>query len=416
MRYINLFIARVFPIVITLVCIGNVTYSQNITISGTVVDEEDGEPLPFASIGIKGASFGVISNTIGEFDFHIAGTNHSGILVVRMLGYMDFEKDLSQINSAQPLIIKMVNQAITLKEVIIMDSLSGGDIFRIAIEKIKDNYPTNPYALQGFYRDLKKVDDEYVSLLEAAFNIYDKDYTAPRNPTKLRERVGLIEVRKSLDYELVYRQYFDQYNQLEELLLQNNIKYRSFSDEPLFFVNMVRKDIISMGHRDLFEVTLQGDNDFYMGVFIDTESYGIQKLVYHYGDMSQPLEEVSRSGNRMEKIMRIEKTIEFTEFKGKLYLKYMHVNTINNWYERDSDEIIAQTMLEQMLVINNINAENPEWITNSMKMKKYGLQYQDLPYNKSFWENYNVLKDTPLDRQIVKDLEKYETLNQQFQY
>ncbi len=391
-------------------------YAQNITISGRIVDAEDGESLPFASIGIKGASFGVITNTLGEFDFHISTTGHSGILVVRMLGYMDFEQDISQLNYKEPVLIRMFKKAIKLKEVVILDSLTGGDIFRIALARIKENYPSDPYSLQGFYRDLKKVDDEYVSLLEAAFNIYDKDYTAPRNPTKLRERVGLIEVRKSLDYEYVYRKYFDQYNQLEELLLQNNVKYRSFSSEPLFFDNMVRKDIVSMGQHTLFEVTLQGDNDYLLVMYIDVDSYGIQKLVYHYGDMSNPLEEVNRSGNRVEKIMRIEKTIEFTEFKGRLYMKYMKVNTINNWYRKDSNEKLAQTRLEQMLVINNIDIENPEWISSSKKMKKYGLQYQDLPYNKIFWDNYNVLKDTPLDKQIVKDLEKYESLNEQFQY
>ena len=188
------------------------SFAQNITISGQVLDAEDGELLPFASIGIKGASFGVITNTLGEFDFHITTSGHSGILVVRMLGYLDFEQDISQLSFEEPIIIKMVKKAITLKEVVIMDSLKGGDIFRIALEKIEENYPTEPYSLQGFYRDLKKVDDEYVSLLEAAFNIYDKDYSAPRNPAKLRERVALIEVRKSLDYELVYRKYFDQHS------------------------------------------------------------------------------------------------------------------------------------------------------------------------------------------------------------
>lgn len=391
-------------------------YGQNITISGRVVDVEDGELLPFASIGIKDASFGVITNTLGEFDFHISTSEHSGILVVRMLGYMDFEKDISQLDYKEPILIRMAKKAIKLKEVVIMDSLTGGDIFRIAIEKIQENYPSEPYSLQGFYRDLKKVDDEYVSLLEAAFNIYDKDYTPPRNPTKLRERVGLIEVRKSIDYELVYRKYFDQYNQLEELLLQNNVKYRSFSSDPLFFKNMVRNDIVSMGKHNLFEITLQGDNDYLLAVYIDVESYGIQKLIYHYGDMTQPLQEINRSGNRIEKIMRIEKTIEYTEFQGKFYMKYMTVKTINNWYKKDSNEKLAQTRLEQMLVINNIDIENPEWISSSKKMKKYGLQFQDLPYNKIFWDNYNVLKDTPLDIQIVKDLEKFESLSEQFEY
>jgi hypothetical protein len=43
------------------------------------------------------------------------------------------------------------------------------------------------------------------------------------------------------------------------------------------------------------------------------------------------------------------------------------------------------------------------------------LQYQDLPYNKAFWDNYNVIKDTPLDKKILEDLEKGGPLQKQFE-
>jgi hypothetical protein len=48
-------------------------------------------------------------------------------------------------------------------------------------------------------------------------------------------------------------------------------------------------------------------------------------------------------------------------------------------------------------------------------MTNYGLQYQDLPYNKKFWDNYNVIKDTPLNKKILVDLEKIAPLEKQFE-
>ena len=48
-------------------------------------------------------------------------------------------------------------------------------------------------------------------------------------------------------------------------------------------------------------------------------------------------------------------------------------------------------------------------------MKRYGLQYQDEDYNREFWENYNVIKDTPLDEKIVADLEAQGKLEEQFE-
>jgi len=47
-------------------------------------------------------------------------------------------------------------------------------------------------------------------------------------------------------------------------------------------------------------------------------------------------------------------------------------------------------------------------------MKPYGLQYQDPPYNKEFWDNYNMIKESPLDRKIIEDLEKQGPLDKQF--
>jgi hypothetical protein len=390
--------------------------AQQVTLSGKLIDSEDGEPLPFATIGIEGTSIGVISNTQGAFDFHFDSQLLSGRLVIRTLGYQDHIQSISELNLDQITTFQMEKISIQLEEIVFVDSLTGGDILKIALERVTSNYPSEPYTMDGFYRDLKIVDNTYVSLLEAACNIYDKDYAVPRNPLKLRERVGLVEVRKSLNYEAQYLEYFDHYNQLEEMLLQNNIKYRDFSDKKAFYDNIIRRDAVGMGEKSFYELSLTGDNDYSLTVFIDAETYGIQKMLFHRGDMTRPLQEIIRSGKRTERIMRIEKEIEFKEFNGKLFLKYMKVTTFYSWRSRVSDEIVAQTQLQQFLVINKVDTQDPEWIPTSKKMKKYGLQFQDLPYNKSFWDNYNLLKDTPLDKQIVKDLERYGTLNEQFQY
>jgi len=269
--------------------------------------------------------------------------------------------------------------------------------------------------MDGFYRDVKKVDNEYISILEAALKIYDKDYSSPRNPMKLRERVSLIEVRKSLNYEYAYKKYFDQYNLLEELLLANNIKYRSFTNELLLYHNVKRKGITQIGGHPLYELLLEGDYGYFLNMYIDAETFGVYKMIYYYGDGTVPIQEISRSGKRKEQMMRMEKIIEFKEYDGKLYLKYLKVTASYNWINRDTGALEAQTELSQMLMVNQVNLTNPEWVSTGKKMKKYGLQYQDMPYNQEFWDNYNVIKDTPLDIKIVEDLEKYGELSSQFQ-
>jgi len=53
-------------------------------------------------------------------------------------------------------------------------------------------------------------------------------------------------------------------------------------------------------------------------------------------------------------------------------------------------------------------------INSHQKMKAYGLHFQDPPYNKEFWDSYNVIKESPLDRKIIQDLEKFGPLDKQF--
>ena len=93
------------------------------------------------------------------------------------------------------------------------------------IGRLPLNYADNPYLLDGFYRDIKSVNNTYISLLEAAVNIFDNNHEEPRNPFKIREKVRLLQIRKSLGYNHKYVEYFDQGNLLEMLLLNNTIRY-----------------------------------------------------------------------------------------------------------------------------------------------------------------------------------------------
>src|SRR5882672_5692756 len=184
-------------------------FAQSITISGKVNDRETGEALEFASVWIKGKSIGTITNLTGEFDFHMPASYRNEILIVSMLGYKSFEAPVwTVVENVQN--IQLDKSATMLDEIVVRDSLNGGDILQIALSRVDLNFPQEPFLMEGFYRDIKKVGSTYISLLEAAIKIYDEDYKEPRNKFRLKERVRLIEVRKSLGYENKFTKYFDQ--------------------------------------------------------------------------------------------------------------------------------------------------------------------------------------------------------------
>jgi hypothetical protein len=296
-----------------------------------------------------------------------------------------------------------------LDEVVVSDSLSGGEIVSIAWNRIDSNFPSEPFLLDGFYRDVKKVGGTYISLLEAAVKIYDENYKVTRNKSRLRERVKLIEVRKSLGYENKFTTYFGQRNLLEDLLLHNNIRYRDPDELNAFLTAMTReKDSYYDGH-PIFVVSVK--KDLKLKIFVDKNDYSI---VHFQVETTHQGENLDRRKGLVSRYLNTAKTIDFRKYNGRLFLNYIQVTTHERWYDEKSGALKFETELQQNLVINEVTDKPSKPIATTEKMRNYGLEYQDYPYNTAFWENYNVLKETPLDKKILEDLEKVAPLEEQF--
>ncbi|MFY8036837.1 MAG: carboxypeptidase-like regulatory domain-containing protein, partial [Cyclobacteriaceae bacterium] len=312
-------------------------YAQRITVSGRIVDQENNEALPFASIGIQGKPLGTISNLQGEFDFHIDNTLRNDILVVNMLGYKTFEQPVWSLLT-DTLVIRLARANYLLQEVTIKDSLNGGDIMRIALSRMDDNYPSQPFLMEGFYRDLKKVADTYISLLEAAVEIYDENYQAPRNKYKLRERVALKQVRRSLGYGSKFTTFFDQGNLLEDLLLHNSVRYRHLPDDEEFLHLLSREKDSYFNHQPVYVITLKQDG---MILYVDKKTFGI----IHLEDENISDDFVGKKGGMISKLVKVKRVVDFKQYEGKLFLNYLTVNSQINWYDAKTNALKFETEL-----------------------------------------------------------------------
>lgn len=385
--------------------------AQKITVSGIAIDSETKEPLPFASVGLKGKSMGTITNLQGEFDFHIPGEFRNEMLVISMLGYNNYETPVWAVLADKSFTISMTKSVTVLKEVTVSDSLKGGDILFNAMSKIEEDFAMKPFMLHGFYRDIKKVGGTYISLLEAAVKIYDENYSEPRNKLKLHERVKLLEVRRSLGYESKFTTYFDQTNLLESMLLNNSIRYRNLIPNDGLYYKINREKDSYFNGREVY--VLSHTKYFLLKLFVDKEDFSIIHLEYSEITPRQSTNIVDKKRNMVSRYQGSSKVIDFKKIDGKMYLNYMTVTSRINWYDLNTNELKFETELIQQLLINEVDPHTRERVVETMR--NYGLQYQDQPYNKSFWENYNIIKETPLDKKILEDLEKVAPLEKQFE-
>lgn len=216
-------------------------------------------------------------------------------------------------------------------------------------------------------------------------------------------------MRRSLGYENKFTAYFDEGNLLEDILLHNNIRYRQFPEEEIFFKGMTReKDSYYNGH-PVFVISQK--YDYHLTIFVDKNTYGIIHLEYENNEQ----ETIRKRRGLVSKFVNLKRVIDFKSYNGVLFLNYITLDSKINWYDSKTSELKFETQLHQQLLINKVYPDTDEYIGTTEKMKNYGLQYQDLKYNKAFWDNYNVIKESPLDRKIINDLEKNISLDKQFQ-
>src|SRR5690606_16904444 len=152
--------------------------------------------------------------------------------------------------------------------------------------------------------------------------------------------------------------------------------------------------------------------DYKLKIFVDKQDYSIIHLEFEIGSSN---EQVGRKKNLVSRFAGLKKVIDFRPVDGKMYLSFMSITSKVTWHDMKTNELKFETELFQQLLINEIKTNTNERIGATERMRNYGLQYQDQPYNKEFWDNYNFIKDTPLDKKIVEDLEKAGPLQKQFE-
>ena len=69
---------------------------------------------------------------------------------------------------------------------------------KMAIKRIKDNYPVHPYRSNGYYREILKENDNYVQYLEAYLATYNFSYLDTNT-----SQVKVIEAHKRDDLQSI---------------------------------------------------------------------------------------------------------------------------------------------------------------------------------------------------------------------
>ena len=190
-------------------------YSQNIVLKGSVNDEHTREPVPFASVSFTTAVFGKITDSAGNFSFHIQPIAKD-TLVVTSVGYEKFKLPISLLNRDTVLAINL--SRMRTEGVVVKTKINRGlflwrkimekkhlydrynlpnfgyeaynkleiDIRNLNVEKLKKNPLLKPYA---FIADQVDSTSEDRPFLPAYLVETLSDYAFQKDPKKYRETI-----------------------------------------------------------------------------------------------------------------------------------------------------------------------------------------------------------------------------------
>lgn len=255
-------------------------------ITGSIVDEETLEPLPYATIALKHKGKGTVSNNNGEFGLKITPELIGDTLSVSYLGYYGREIPVKQAigNSFK---IMMKKEFISIPEIIIRNQIPQ-EIINRAREAIPHNYGNTPAYLTGFYREgvLKK--NELQTYSEAVLEIYKSAYSG----TLLGDQIKVYKSRKIENSDrrdtLTVRLKAGLSTCLELDGAKNIFDFLSVESMPQYSYRLT--DIVTYDNEEAYAIEFEQrenvDLPLYKGIiYINTTDYAILNVEYELNQL-----------------------------------------------------------------------------------------------------------------------------------
>jgi len=156
----------------------NVIYAQETyTISGIVVDKDTGVPVPYVLVGVPEQQRGISANLNGYFKLILIDYPQNHHLQISSLGYERLSVPLSEVDKDQEQRFELKSKPTVLDEIVIIGkSKTLAELVKSASKNRKIYLRSNPYLMNGFYREVLKINDQYQGLTEAQGILYMNGY------------------------------------------------------------------------------------------------------------------------------------------------------------------------------------------------------------------------------------------------
>lgn len=384
-----------FIITLLLVFSQFLSAQESIAILGTIRNAETFESIEFATIGIKGKAQGTISNEIGEFSFIIEEPSAKDEIVFSAIGYEATSILLSAIIEDSAALEILLEPATYSLDEIVVTGVNPLEIVEKALEGIYKNYPTSPHLLKGFYREYMEEDGEYVRLVEAAVDIIEDGYRVKGKNVHSREKVLVKQIRNADEYR-IFDAYF--YDGLNYMLNENIAGYNPggvLNTYPASDWRFEFEEKTLVEGEETYVISFIPRSEKYARpsglVYLSTKDYSIIKMKWSINNALDSWLKKYYADTVYVEHKNWEADFSYRRYKDKMYLNYIKHTRAYEVIESDSNKTRHTVNVFSELLINDINSITTRAFTDTKPVKDYNKAYfSDRPYDKEFWDGYNL--------------------------
>ncbi len=383
--------------------------NQEAQISGIVIDNATGEPIPYCNIAVESSFTGTASNELGGFVINV-----DALPAKLVFSHLNYEKQQLEVSETSDLIIELVPLTNILDEVVVVDSKRGRyglELARKVFKKADHNSYRRKHA-KAFYRQKSKNGDAYSEFSEI---IYDIHYTS-REPWDWEILEGRYALKPggahNINYTLLSRLLTPLQPAVHDIIFPLHHNFESFYD-----IKVVEH--IASGDDEIAVLWFKPKKNLQRKIFdaemyVNTTSHDILKIVGNITHDNLKLVKLTEK-NTSWKDYSISYEIAYKQDSVlKSVIDYVKIEQEFDYYKNDDFESHTSS---------TSNLTFFEYYTPTTR-KKLGRQFRknkndwqkldEIGYNQKFWEDNPIVKRTPVEEEVIESFEKNEAFGSIF--
>lgn len=374
-----------------------------------LIDADNAEPLPFASVTVENEHIGTVTNSMGVFILKIPKEMIQKQICISYLGYD---------NTCFPAIelyknfqtIQLKRNYISLHEIIIRNR-DPRKIIRSFIENIPENYAQKPVYLTTFYREKIKKKNKYMFLSEAVLKIYKTAYTNTQNDLiKILKSRSFKNVKKTDSVQLKLKSGLHTAMVLD--LVKNRLDFlnQDFFSDYRYQINDIENYDNAATYIINFEPRKYAKDAIYRGeLYINVDNYAVIGVNYEIAP-----DKIKSMNNRFiikkqkglnVKLKKAAYQVNYHFWNGKYYLKYVgadlnfKVKMKKKWFATNFTTILEMAVSDIDTIDVQKFKRKESYKTNTI----FADEIHD--YDEQFWDDYNFIKPEDDWQEAIRKLQ-----------